>query len=66
MKATRGRVSKYGAYTLSDTIDHIGPMTRNVEDNAIMLGALAGYDSRDPYSIKNFLVWILLLKSVNP
>lgn len=52
MKATRGRVSKYGAYTLSDTIDHIGPMTRNVEDNAIMLGALAGYDSRDPWSIK--------------
>lgn len=52
MKPTFGRISKYGVYPLSPTLDHIGPMTRTVRDNAILLNALAGYDHRDPYSIK--------------
>jgi aspartyl-tRNA(Asn)/glutamyl-tRNA(Gln) amidotransferase subunit A len=50
MKPTFGRVSKYGVFPLSWTLDHVGPMTRTVEDNAILLSVLSGYDERDPYS----------------
>lgn len=52
MKPTFGRVSKYGIYPLSWTLDHPGPMTRTVEDNALLLGMLSGYDKRDPYSAR--------------
>jgi aspartyl-tRNA(Asn)/glutamyl-tRNA(Gln) amidotransferase subunit A len=52
MKPTFGRVSKYGLYPTSWTVDHIGPMTRSVKDNAILLNVLSGYDSQDYYSIK--------------
>jgi aspartyl-tRNA(Asn)/glutamyl-tRNA(Gln) amidotransferase subunit A len=52
MKPTFGRVSKYGIYPTSWTLDHIGPMTRSVKDNAILLNVLSGYDSQDYYSIK--------------
>lgn len=52
MKPTFGRVSKYGVYPLSWTLDHVGPMTRTVFDNAVMLNVLSGYDERDPYSVK--------------
>lgn len=52
MKPTFGRVSKYGVFPLSWTLDHVGPMTRTVEDNAILLSALSGYDARDPYSTR--------------
>ncbi|MCF8564080.1 amidase [Alicyclobacillus tolerans] len=50
MKPTFGRVSKRGVYPLSYSLDHVGPMTRTVMDNAVMLGVLAGYDEQDPYS----------------
>jgi aspartyl-tRNA(Asn)/glutamyl-tRNA(Gln) amidotransferase subunit A len=50
MKPTFGRVSKHGVFPLSWTLDHVGPLTRTVEDNALLLNALAGYDARDPYS----------------
>jgi aspartyl-tRNA(Asn)/glutamyl-tRNA(Gln) amidotransferase subunit A len=50
MKPTLGRVSKYGVFPLSWTLDHVGPMTRTVEDNALLLSVLSGYDTRDPYS----------------
>ncbi|HHY65670.1 MAG TPA: amidase [Alicyclobacillus sp.] len=50
MKPTFGRVSKYGVYPLSWTMDHVGPMTRTVLDNAVLLNVLSGYDERDPYS----------------
>lgn len=52
MKPTFGRVSKYGVYPLAWTLDHVGPMTRTVEDNAILLNVLSGYDARDPYSVQ--------------
>lgn len=52
MKPTFGRVSKYGVYPLCWTLDHIGPLTRTVEDNALVLSVLAGFDSRDPYSLE--------------
>jgi aspartyl-tRNA(Asn)/glutamyl-tRNA(Gln) amidotransferase subunit A len=50
MKPTFGRVSKHGVFPLSWTLDHVGPITRTVEDNAILLSALAGHDPEDPYS----------------
>ncbi|BCJ87608.1 amidase [Effusibacillus dendaii] len=52
MKPTFGRVSKYGVYPLAWTLDHIGPMTRTVRDNAILLNVLAGYDPKDPYTVQ--------------
>jgi len=51
MKATFGRVSKHGVFPLSWSLDHVGPLTRTVEDNALLLNTLAGHDPRDPYSV---------------
>ncbi len=48
IKATYGRVSRYGVVPLSWSLDHCGPMTWTVEDCALMLGAIAGYDPKDP------------------
>ena len=50
MKQTYGRVSRYGVVPLSWSLDHAGPMARNVEDCAILLQAIAGYDPKDPAS----------------
>jgi aspartyl-tRNA(Asn)/glutamyl-tRNA(Gln) amidotransferase subunit A len=50
MKPTYGRVSRYGVVPLSWSLDHAGPMARNVEDCAILLQAIAGYDPKDPAS----------------
>ena len=51
MKPTFGRVSKSGVFPLSWSLDHVGPLTRTVEDNALMLNTLAGHDPEDPYSV---------------
>jgi aspartyl-tRNA(Asn)/glutamyl-tRNA(Gln) amidotransferase subunit A len=51
MKPTFGRVSKAGVFPLAWSLDHVGPITRTVEDNALMLNALAGHDPEDPYSV---------------
>lgn len=48
IKPTFGRVSNYGVVPLSWSQDHCGPMTWTVEDTAIMLQAIAGYDPKDP------------------
>ncbi len=53
MKATYGRVSKSGVIPLSFSLDHVGPMTRTVEDNALLLNAIAGYDKNDPSTEQN-------------
>ena len=50
MKPTYGRVSRRGVVPLSYSLDHVGPMTRTVADNALMLNVLAGYDPADPAS----------------
>jgi aspartyl-tRNA(Asn)/glutamyl-tRNA(Gln) amidotransferase subunit A len=50
LKPTYGLVSRYGVYTNSFSFDHAGPMTWTVEDCAIVLQAIAGYDSNDPAS----------------
>jgi aspartyl-tRNA(Asn)/glutamyl-tRNA(Gln) amidotransferase subunit A len=50
LKPTYGRVSRRGVFPLSYTLDHCGPLTRTVEDCAIMMQALAGHDPQDPAS----------------
>jgi aspartyl-tRNA(Asn)/glutamyl-tRNA(Gln) amidotransferase subunit A len=50
LKPTYGRVSRRGVFPLSYTLDHCGPLTRTVEDCAIIMQALAGYDRNDPAS----------------
>lgn len=47
MKPTYGRVSRYGVTPLAWSLDNAGPMTRSVEDNAIMLAVIAGADPAD-------------------
>ncbi|MBI2820982.1 MAG: aspartyl/glutamyl-tRNA amidotransferase subunit A [Acidobacteria bacterium] len=47
MKPTYGRVSRYGVVAISWSLDHVGPMTRTVHDNALMLNVLAGHDPLD-------------------
>lgn len=51
LKPTHGRISKYGCFPLSWTLDHIGPMTKTVYDAALMLELLSGYDPKDPTSV---------------
>jgi aspartyl-tRNA(Asn)/glutamyl-tRNA(Gln) amidotransferase subunit A len=50
MKATYGRVSRAGVFPLAYSLDHVGPMTRTVADNAALLQVLAGHDPGDPAS----------------
>ncbi|MCA8926485.1 MAG: amidase [Alphaproteobacteria bacterium] len=52
IKPTYGRVSRAGVIPLSFSLDNVGPLTRTVEDNALMLAAIAGHDPRDPASDK--------------
>ena len=53
MKATYGRVSRRGVLPLAYSLDHIGPMTRTVTDNAMLLGVIAGHDPQDPGSARS-------------
>lgn len=50
LKPTYGLVSRRGVFPLSFTLDHVGPMTRTVADNALMLDVIAGHDPLDPGS----------------
>jgi aspartyl-tRNA(Asn)/glutamyl-tRNA(Gln) amidotransferase subunit A len=47
LKPTFGRVSRYGCFPLGLTLDHMGPLTRTVDDAALVLAAIAGRDTRD-------------------
>ena len=47
LKPTYGRVSRAGAMPLSWSLDHLGPMTRTVQDAAVMLSVIAGHDPHD-------------------
>ena len=48
LKPTWGRVSRYGAFELAASLDHLGPMCRSAADAGIVLGAIAGADPDDP------------------
>jgi aspartyl-tRNA(Asn)/glutamyl-tRNA(Gln) amidotransferase subunit A len=52
LKPTFGRVSLSGILPLSWNLDHAGPITRKVEDAALMLQVMGGYDENDPSSVK--------------
>jgi aspartyl-tRNA(Asn)/glutamyl-tRNA(Gln) amidotransferase subunit A len=51
LKPTYGRVSRYGVIAYASSLDQVGPLTRDVTDCAIMLGALAGHDPKDSTSV---------------
>jgi aspartyl-tRNA(Asn)/glutamyl-tRNA(Gln) amidotransferase subunit A len=50
LKPTYGLVSRRGVFPLSFTLDHVGPLTRTVADNALLLETIAGHDPLDPGS----------------
>lgn len=50
MKPTYGRISNLGVLPLAPSLDHVGPVTRTVEDCATVLEAVCGYEPRDPSS----------------
>jgi aspartyl-tRNA(Asn)/glutamyl-tRNA(Gln) amidotransferase subunit A len=52
LKPTYGRVSLRGVLPLSWNLDHAGPITRKVEDAALMLQVMGGYDEKDPVTVK--------------
>ena len=47
MKPTYGRISRFGLVAFASSLDQIGPMTKNVYENAVLLNALVGKDERD-------------------
>lgn len=51
LKPTYGRAPRVGVASLSWGLDHVGPLTRNVRDSALVLAAMSGYDRRDPASV---------------
>jgi aspartyl-tRNA(Asn)/glutamyl-tRNA(Gln) amidotransferase subunit A len=52
LKPTFGRVSRAGCIPLAWSLDHIGPLARSVEDAAIILECIAGFDEADPWSAR--------------
>ena len=53
LKPTYGRVSRYGVHPLSESLDHVGPMTRSVADAAHVFEAISGEDPNDPTSLSD-------------
>lgn len=67
MKSPFGRVSKYGVYTLSESLDHVDSIIRTVRDNTVLLAAIAVYDKFDRDEVHQYqedfshgpsLIWI--------
>ncbi|MRI82010.1 Asp-tRNA(Asn)/Glu-tRNA(Gln) amidotransferase subunit GatA [Aerococcaceae bacterium DSM 109653] len=53
IKPTYGSVSRFGLIAFGSSLDTIGPMTLTVEDNALVLEAIAGYDEKDSTSLQD-------------
>jgi len=51
LKTTVGRVSNYGTLRLSETLDTLGPMTRDVEDAALLFNVMHGFDPQDAQTL---------------
>lgn len=51
MKPTYGTVSRYGLVAFASSLDQIGPLTKDVRDNAMVLNAISGHDPRDATSL---------------
>ncbi|MBQ6135002.1 MAG: Asp-tRNA(Asn)/Glu-tRNA(Gln) amidotransferase subunit GatA [Bacilli bacterium] len=62
MKPTYGRISRYGLVAFASSLDQMGPMTKNVYENAVLLNALVGKDEKDLTSAnkeeEDFTRWI--------
>ena len=57
LRPTFGRVSRNGCMSLSWSMDKIGPITRSVEDCALVFGALHGFDGLDPTAVDRPFHW---------
>jgi len=61
LKPTYGRVSRYGLVAFASSLDQIGPITKTVDDNAVLLQAIAGFDPHDataaPQAVPDFSVF---------
>jgi aspartyl-tRNA(Asn)/glutamyl-tRNA(Gln) amidotransferase subunit A len=55
IKPTYGRCSRYGIVAFASSLDQAGPMARSVEDCAILLGAMSGFDARDSTSAERMV-----------
>lgn len=53
LKPTYGRVSRWGVFPLAESLDHVGPLARTVEDAALVLQAMAGEDPLDPSTLRD-------------
>lgn len=62
MKPTYGRISRYGLVAFASSLDQMGPMTKNVYENALLLNAIVGKDDKDLTSaekeVEDFTRWI--------
>lgn len=64
-KPTYGLVSRYGLIDLAMSLDHIGPIARNVKDAALLLEVISGYDLRDETSLNLPLEFYQFSKNLN-